>query len=888
LKKIPLLITLGVILLILAGYYAYEKILTKKQLTPWDLVPADAIIVYEKNNCAACDESLSQSSLLTSLDRAAFYKKANDSVRNKISALLKDKNAVLISTHVTKKDEFDFVYYASFNDAAPIRQILNSTSYRHTSREFNSIQIEEIRFQDQLFSYAFIENVWIGSFTPFLIEDVVRTYKSNTHSFRKSALSQQGFTSIQDDAGNLYVQLNRFDDLLSLFLTNQSELSFSIGKSALLDIKTNDNSLVLNGFSIDSVDHSNYMLSVFQHQSPVTFGLKHLIPNRTLAVSSYGISDGTAFLKDLSSFTAKRNPALRDTLVRLSKANKLDIENLYPQIADEISVCSFESPKGKTVSKILLVETKNAEKWIATFNKIAAKLSVDTIFYERYADYEIREVPIFRFPEKLFWPLVKGFNQTFFSSIGNIIIISEDMAELKRFLDDIEAEDTWGKSVAQNKFLESTLLESNFSLYVNPSRSWNLISQQLQPRWQYFLRENLPVLQAIQMSAIQFSHLNNSYYTNILFTYKSVAVSEKSPGTASDKTVATFEKGILNIHPVRSHVNRGNEILLQDSLNDLSLLSSDGKVLWKIAIGDKIVSEVNQIDFFNNGKLQYLFATSKAIHIIDRLGNYVDPYPVYLSSVEISYLSIIDYDNSKKYRFLVADQNGKLWMYDKEGRSLEGWQPKEIGGNVAMAPRHYRIKGKDYLLAVRTDGQVYLMNRRGENLKKFPLNSEAVPAGDCYLEAGNTLANTYFVIVSRDGFRIKFTVEGKVQSREALLKTAVSSVFSLVNEKSGKSYIVLQQDGRQLTLTGESGKKILSAGISGLTSTDVKYFDFGGGKEFFVLNDRTQGVSYVYDGDGNLITTPPIVSTAVEIRSYNSDQFKIFYVQGRSLIIQPF
>jgi hypothetical protein len=192
----------------------------------------------------------------------------------------------LISTHVTKKDEFDFVYYTSFKDAIPNKQILNSTSYRHTNREFNAIQIEEIRFQDQLFSYAFIENIWIGSFTPFLIEDVIRTYKSNTHSFRKSALSQQGFTSIQDDAGNLYVQLNRFGDLLSLFLANQSELPFSIGKSALLDIKTNENSIVLNGFSIDSVDHSNYMLSVFQHQSPVTFGLKHLIPNRTLAVSN--------------------------------------------------------------------------------------------------------------------------------------------------------------------------------------------------------------------------------------------------------------------------------------------------------------------------------------------------------------------------------------------------------------------------------------------------------------------------------------------------------------------------------------------------------------------------------------------------------------------------
>jgi hypothetical protein len=629
------------------------------------------------------------------------------------------------------------------------------------------------------------------------------------------------------------------------------------------------------------------MLSVFQHQSPITFGLKHLIPNRAITVSNYGISNGQTFSEDLRNFAGKKNPMVRDTLIRLSRDNNFNLEDLYAEISDELSVCVFESSKGKTVSKVLLIETKKPEKWIATFNKVAAKLSIDTIFFERYAQYEIREVPVFKFPEKMFWPLVTGFRQSFYTSIGNVIVVADNLEELKDFLDDIEAEDTWGKSVAQNKFLESTLLESNFSLYINSSRSWNVISQHLQPRWQYFVRENLALLQSLKMSSLQFSHLNNSYYTNALFTYKPFNASRKTPESSSNKTVTSFDRGILNIHTVRSHINRSNEILLQDSLNDLSLISAEGKILWKLPIGDRIVSEVSQIDFYNNGKLQYLFSTTNAIHVIDRLGNYVDPYPVQLNSVEIEFLSVIDYDNSKKYRILLADKKGKLWMYDKEGRLLEGWQPKDVGAGLAMVPRHYRIKGKDYLLAVRTDGQVYLMNRRGEDLRKFPLNSESIPSGDCYLEVGNTVANTYFVIVSRDGFRIKFNVEGKIQSREALLKTSVSSVFSLVNAKSSKSYLILQQDGRQLSLADESGRKIVIANLSGIKPSDIRYFNFGGGKMFIVLKDKTQGFSYVYDGEGNLLTTPPLESTLVEIRASNSDQPNVFFVQGKSLIIQP-
>jgi hypothetical protein len=370
-----------------------------------------------------------------------------------------------------------------------------------------------------------------------------------------------------------------------------------------------------------------------------------------------------------------------------------------------------------------------------------------------------------------------------------------------------------------------------------------------------------------------------------LFTYKpftgGTIASEKS-----DKIITNFEHGIFKLHAVKSHINRSNEMLIRDSVNDLSLISAEGKILWKLSIGDKIVSDVTQIDFFNNGKLQYFFATTNAIHIIDRLGNYVDPYPVYIQKSDIEFVSVIDYDNSKKYRFMVAEKNGKLWIYDKEGNSLEGWQPKNIGGSLAMAPHHHRIKGKDYVIAIRKDGLVFLMNRRGENLKKFPLKSEAIPLGNYFLELGNTLADTYFVIISRDGFRVRFNPEGKIQSRETLPKTSIHSTFSLISEKSNKSYLILQQDGNQLMLSDESGKKIISNIGIAVQPSDVKYFDFGNGKTFIILTDKLQGLSYVYDGQGNLLTTPPLKSAAVEIRPLSPDQFQIYFVQDKSLVIQ--
>jgi hypothetical protein len=525
--------------------------------------------------------------------------------------------------------------------------------------------------------------------------------------------------------------------------------------------------------------------------------------------------------------------------------------------------------------------------WLKTFNSLSERLSVDSVFREQYSDFEIREIPIYKFSEKLLFPLVSGFVQNYYTTIGKVIVVSDNLEALKNYLDDVNDEDTWGKSVVQNRFMESTLLESNVSLYFHPGRAYNFITHHLQGRWLEFARQNQTLIQAILMSSIQFSHLNNNFYTNVLFTYKDFDPAGSGKSAGGDRLLINFDHRLSNIFTVRNHINRSNEILIQDSVNELSLISSEGKVLWKIQLGSRIVSDVTQIDFFNNGKLQYFFATDHALHVIDRLGNYLNDYPLDLSSVDIQFVSIVDYDNSKKYRFLVTDKKGNLWMYDKEGNNLEGWNPKATGGVLAFAARHHRIKGKDYVLAARSDGRILVTSRRGENLKNFPLNIDGNPIGDFSLDVGPSVSETYFTVISLDGFRIKFSPEGKILSREPLVKTSIRSTFSLINEKALKSYLILQQDNKQLAMMDESGRRIFTTEATSPGDINVKYYEFGSGNSFILLSDRSQDLSYVYDLRGNLLTTPPIESSHVEIRPAASDGFTLFFIHDNVLTIKP-
>lgn len=886
-KQTPLLLTLAVVVLIAASYFIYEVAFRKEPTTPWDIVPAGSVFVYEKDICDTCIDEMQKSALWQIIEKASLHSGPPDSVTTRLHSILAEGKGLLISGHITRKDDFDFVYYLSGlkNLQGAVSSISRLKGYRYSEREFSAVKIHELSSKKQTFSWVVIDDVWAGSFTPFLIEDVIRTHKGKPN-FTAANPEVRNLPRISGDAGNIYIHLKSFSDLFSIFLPGNDK-AYSVGKTSLLDIKPSGNTLVFNGFSTDSTAYANYLLSIFRNQSPVAFSLKNHVPNRTVIFTSYGISDGRAFGNALVGFAQAHHPYLGDSLGKLSSGLPFKWQDLYDNISEEMGVCQVESMGRGHLAKILMIETKRPETWIRNLDALSEKLSDDTIFHERFSQYVIREIPAYRFPEKLFWPLVHGFDHTFYASSGNTVYMADNLEELKYFLEDIEHEDIWGKSVSKNQFLESTLLESNVSVFVNTPKIWNVLMPKFHPRWRQFVRDNQPLLRSLQMSAFQFSHLNNTYYTNVALTHTQ-GKPEVAFASSARRNVLFLTAPIQKLHAVKSHVSLANEILIQDSLNDLSLVSMDGKVLWEVPVGDRITSEIEQIDYYNNGKLQYIFTTRDALHIIDRLGNYVSTFPLQLKEKDIKHLSVIDYDRSKRYRFLITETNGKLWMYDKSGNNLEGWAPCNAGMDLSTPPRHHRIKGKDFIIAVRSDGMVNLYNRRGEMLKNYPLDIQGKPMGDYYLEMGADIGSTYFVLITRDGFRVRFNPEGKIQNRETLLRAYVGAQFALIAENSDKSYLILQHDTRQLMIADPSGKKILVSDYISLNSGAIKYYEYGGGKSFITLSDRVQKLSYVFDGNGGeLLTNPPLESTAIELRMTHSDQSYVFFIHDKSLTIQP-
>lgn len=78
---------------------------------------------------------------------------------------------------------------------------------------------------------------------------------------------------------------------------------------------------------------------------------------------------------------------------------------------------------------------------------------------------------------------------------------------------------------------------------------------------------------------------------------------------------------------VRNSATGKDNLIRQNKDNSIELVDEKGKVLWKMALPGKLCGMVGQVDYYNNGKIQYLMVAQNTVHLVDRLGREVSGFP---------------------------------------------------------------------------------------------------------------------------------------------------------------------------------------------------------------------------------------------------------------------
>tara|TARA_B100001741_G_scaffold42546_1_gene30642 strand:+ start:4870 stop:7299 length:2430 start_codon:yes stop_codon:yes gene_type:complete len=425
------------------------------------------------------------------------------------------------------------------------------------------------------------------------------------------------------------------------------------------------------------------------------------------------------------------------------------------------------------------------------------------------------------------------------------MIITENYNSLKEVKSMLINKDFWIKNLNFNKF-QKQLNESHNSLLV------------------FDINKLLPINNSsIGLTSLQLSKIQNKYYMSLNLletdTENYVVQEENSLNEYLFKNNLSSKP-----HIIFSHINNKPEVIIQDEKNIVYHLSNSLEPIWSDSI-EKIISKIFVIDYYKNNKKQIVFASPNKIYGFDRKGNSLIGFPFENPSKSpIQHLNIIDYDKSKRYRIISSHRNGEIYFYDKNGKTLNGWNPILMEDELVQAPIHTRVRGKDYIIILQKNGDIYVKNRRGINYKGFPVKLDSDLTNKIHLQSSSNSAQSLLEILSDDGKLYKINLEGKIISSKDQYRNEKDAKFKMIQEASGKSPAIISYDNYNLF------KDENNINFKNIEKLKFQFYNLSKNENFLVLTDTTIKKSYFLDKNLNYYVNPISNQNEVSILDYGN------------------
>ena len=867
--------------IIVTGAFYYFKYYHKKEIDSWKLVPSSAILAFENNSLIENWNEIVEKPVWNTFRKIPFFENWElrladaDSISGKNGSIDKlfRSRTLIISLHITSSNEFDFLFNLNLANQEGLRVFTHITrsiqknySITKKTRTYQGFEINELidRSTKSTFSYFIYKNAVVGSFTPFLVEDVVRNVAGDfKDTFRGQISALNNISKLENDEGNIYIDFAKLPDLLATFLNEDQASAIKnlsrFSGDTYLDIKVTENELLLNGLSTVDLTSNRSFIGTFRNQNPGKIEVTDLVPSSAAIVYHVSFSDFEEWQNQLSRYWSATDPEQFKAALDFEEKYNLKLDWITGEMANAI----LETPNREQADQLVFIginEKERAFNELQSFAETIGKEMEDTVYLEIYNELPIIQLPFEEFPAKIAGKYFSGFDNSFLMIYDKYLVIGSSMQVVKNFINAIENEDVWGKSVRQNLFLENTLSESSFSLMINTPLCWQMFLRNMNRKWIEIFRKHENPIKSFDRIALQISNLDNRFYTSMAVGHEEkTAVRTRVARLKKIQSAYSMSQIISKPFIVKNHNNNKLEVLVQDSLNILYQISNEGEILWGDSIQDPIVTDLHQIDYYKNSKLQYLFATKNKIHLLDRNGDYVSHFPIKLKeSIELQHLSVIDYDNSKRYRFMAVDKTGDIYLFDKEGKNLEGWTPRKLEGPLDVPGFHIRVRGGDCMVALQKNGVLNVMNRRSKMYPGFPIDLKINQVSGIFVDIGNDFNSTKLVTVSDEGEIVEVNLRGTVVRREQLYKPSRESKFWLVNDPQKKTYTIVRREYDKVSLLNGKGETIFQSNISASGEMLVQYYHFSSDNQVFVIIDVEQEFTYVFNEEGKSISFEPL------------------------------
>jgi hypothetical protein len=333
---------------------------------------------------------------------------------------------------------------------------------------------------------------------------------------------------------------------------------------------------------------------------------------------------------------------------------------------------------------------------------------------------------------------------------------------------------------------------------------------------------------------------------------------------------------------VKDHRTNNLKIVAFDTLNNMYLIDHEGNIKWKLNIGERVISDVHTVDYYRNGKIQYLFNTEKRIYLIDLLGRDVEGYPVELKGTATNGIAVFDYDNNKDYRIMLALDDNRVYNYNIKGKRVEGWKPPLSKGVVLSEVQHLRVSGRDYIIIADSEGNVRITNRRGGdriNLKASLMNG--LRSG---FYVNETNSKGIILTTDADGKLTYIKANGRIETTDfGEFSAEHYFLYEDFDNRGGKDFIYL--DGNRLSVFDRFKNVMFTWDFENEINSSPVIIPLSPREKIIGVVSGSSGKIYLFDPDGNLLSTPDhIGKTQILIGSLKRNgQLNMIVGSGRTI-----
>ena len=887
-KRVVLIsVILAAVVFLTAGYFFLHRS-TLAATDPFNAVPLDAAVIVKAVSVADFFSTIrNNSGLWTELGtvfrsgglvQGTLFLDSLFTHNAAVSELVSGKG-LYISLHPEGREKYGVVYYLPLRSKGEIRACndlmhgLFSGSSPVSQRMYERVRIYDSDFkwkgERHHLSWSVRDGVFMLSLSPVLLENAVKQINSGENVLDDVAFQKVFRTRGSNVDANVFINLENFPRYVSSFTSGESrELlgEFSdFADWAELDLHLRGDVILLNGFSYSDRARDNY-LNIFNGQSPLENTSGSVIPGNASAFLSFGLSDIDDFHSKYTGWInntgrSETYSRLNDDFVQKTGSDLSSSFHSFMQGEISLVLTNWDEP-GKTGDNFLVMKTKSrsmaSEHLFGMLKHHAASTgkSFDSYRHVYQVDSET-SFDIFRFPfnriGELMFGSVFGLAETsYYSFVNNYLVFGSSVSRISEFINANVRNQTLDADNRFRDFSEYQSSMNNLYFYSHLPRSAGLFTGLFNQELAAGIEENIDSYLKFQALSLQLSSGRDMVYNNIFLKYSPLVIEEPSTywQTLLD-TVIDFKPLLLVNH------NTGeNEIFIQDLNHVIYLINTAGRILWKKPLPGKIMGDVYQIDYYNNGRLQMLFNTREQIFLLDRNGNDVGRYPLRLPSPATNGISLFDYDNNRDYRIFVACEDKSVVARTKEGNIVSGWNFSQTEHNVYNKIRHFRVSGRDYIVFADAQ-QVYILNRRGDIRVKpdtmFPVSGRnnivlesRTPAFDTRLNISDTLGRVW---------QIYF--DGKTEVR-SLGDYSADHWFDLqdINADGYRDYIFI--DDNRLDVFNREGSLIFSRSFESRIDHPPAYYYFSHEDRKLGVVSAGKGHIYLVDSDGGIYNGFPL------------------------------